>query len=134
MRGRRPLRTINIVIPWESKEDIRLGLLMVDALNRVYGPPPAPLLSDAAGIEYGRGPEIMTSCDEQFLTWPVLYHLGKGDCKSLASALAAETGGHSVVYRASPEEWHVVTELPDGTLADPSAALGMLAFYRKGRR
>jgi hypothetical protein len=56
--------------------------------------------------------------------------LGYGDCEDLALYRALELRGVGMdarvhVYRASPRTLHVVVRRPDGTLEDPSRALGM---------
>jgi hypothetical protein len=55
-----------------------------------------------------------------------------GDCDDLAPWLAGELrasgedpGARPRVYKTGPQRWHVVTELSDGTILDPSKWAGM---------
>lgn len=82
---------------------------------------------------------------------PTLYRLGKGDCEDLGCALAAERRVYDGIAARPALSWkfvtaeelrasgypaasipregiyliHILTELPDGTLEDPSKVLGM---------
>lgn len=55
-----------------------------------------------------------------------------GDCDDLAPWLTGEMratgedpGARSRVYKTGPDRWHVVTEMSDGTILDPSKWAGM---------
>lgn len=63
---------------------------------------------------------------------------GWGDCDDLSPALSAELrhkgideGARSIARKSGPKRWHVVTELSDGTIVDPSEAAGMYEYKRK---
>lgn len=70
--------------------------------------------------------------EEHFDLPSVLASRGWGDCDDLAPALAAslrasgeDPGARAVVYKSAPHRWHVVTQLSDGSIADPSLWAGM---------
>lgn len=79
-----------------------------------------------AGLRYIREP----AGQEFWLTYPVLVMLGGGDCEDLACARAAklrqsgDTRARAYLYHKG-NLWHVMTMRGDGTIEDPSAALGM---------
>lgn len=111
---------------------------------------PLPRLYDS-GVFYQEEPPGK----EDWLDIRSLYSVGKGDCEDLACALTAERRVYdgimsiptiktkfipSVQLRAAgyrnkdvPRDGlflvHVLSQLPDGTLEDPSAALGMKGEY-----
>lgn len=71
---------------------------------------------------------------EEWLSVPALYRAGKGDCEDLTSARCAErllVGDFCRPDLIRQERrdgsvlYHVVVRNPDGTVEDPSAALGM---------
>lgn len=97
----------------------------------------SPLLYES-GIRYAREDrcseteELRACSEERFVTIPELYRIGVGDCDDLAAAYAAEArilrgdrGARVHVIQWRSGHYHVVVRLGDGTLADPSARLGM---------
>ncbi len=71
---------------------------------------------------------------EIWASTPALYARGVGDCEDLACDLAAEYQLRGIAAwpalelqerTATGDYWHVVVEHADGTIEDPSAALGM---------
>jgi hypothetical protein len=90
----------------------------------------APLYE--SGIRYRnerRGPPAPGV--ERFQLASSLYAVRHGDCDDLAPLRAAELqlqGVNAIPYviRAPGIGYHVVTLLPDGSVEDPSARLGML--------
>lgn len=86
-----------------------------------------------SGVRYER--EIGT---ENWLTCEQVYQQGIGDCEDLACWLAAQRRlegddeARAIVHHTGPAMWHVRVQLGDGTIEDPSLALGMGAGH--GRR
>ncbi len=79
-----------------------------------------------ANVRYRREPAGREDWQSALRT----YRIGYGDCEDLASYLAASYRLVGVQARAKvkdirPGLKHVVCELPDGTIEDPSAKLGM---------
>jgi hypothetical protein len=75
---------------------------------------------------------------EHFDLLDTVQKRGWGDCDDLSPALTAELrhkgideGARSVVRRSGPKRWHVVTELSDGTIVDPSEAAGMYDYKKR---
>jgi hypothetical protein len=70
--------------------------------------------------------------EENWLTYPVLLAIGFGDCEDLACARVAklrqqgERKAKPYLYNKG-SLWHVMLKRQDGTVEDPSAALGMNA-------
>jgi hypothetical protein len=116
------LRVVNIVAPWKSIRDLNAIVAGMAVLNRYYidewklGPLPL----DRSRVTYVREPEGR----EDWLTLPVLYELGEGDCEDLSAAYAASYGGSPLIYRVGPGQLHAVVK-KDGNIIDPSAMLGM---------
>lgn len=85
-----------------------------------------------AGVEYEREPPRR----EWWQTALDNFTVRVGDCEDLANHRAAElvvyTGepARAVTVRTGPRAFHAVVRRADGTIEDPSAALGML----RGRR
>lgn len=98
------------------------------ALDVIYlrAHPQTPLLKDS-GVRYKTQPK---GC-ERFLTVPAVLAAGSGDCDQLSPWRAAELRvKHNI--RAMPEVrkmgknlWHVYVRMPDGSVEDISAHLGM---------
>lgn len=68
---------------------------------------------------------------ERFQTADSLFELGYGDCDDLACVRAAQLQLQGIGARAIPIKspgggWHIVVKLPNGSIEDPSARLGML--------
>lgn len=79
-----------------------------------------------AGVRYAR------ERGESWLTPSQVIERGHGDCEDLAAWRAAELRvsgvdphARAVVYRSGPRTWHAVVERSDGSIEDPSVALGM---------
>lgn len=73
---------------------------------------------------------------ERFQTAESLYEIGSGDCDDLACVRAAQlrlqgVRASAVPIRSPGVGWHIVVQLPDGSVEDPSARLGMLNRRRK---
>ena len=92
---------------------------------------------------------------EDWLDYPTLLKIGRGDCEDLGCALTAErrvydglasrtvlrwkfitsaelrVGGYpeSIIPREGIYLIHILSQLPDGTLEDPSKVLGMKGDY-----
>jgi len=82
----------------------------------------APLLT--SGVRYRR------ENGEQWQTIAQLYKAGAGDCEDLSAALAAQYQNRGIparvaLVRTGPNLLHAVVRMPDGTIDDPSRALGM---------
>lgn len=85
----------------------------------------------AAGVRYQREQRRLGQ-PEDWKTFTALLRDGFGDCEDLASARVAELREIDKI-RAIPwllkkpgsRTWHVVVRYPDGTIEDPSKALGM---------
>lgn len=94
--------------------------------------PECPALYES-GIRYRREPRggrDTAENEERFLTWPSLLVARVGDCDDLAPALSSEL----VVRCGIPARplavrvrngSHIVVQLADGTILDPSRDLGM---------
>lgn len=105
------------------------ALTAIDVWTRMRWSFP-PLLSHAASVQYH--PEPPGS--EVWASTAALFLRGKGDCEDLACDVAATYQLDGIAARAmlqleelrpTADMWHVVVELPDGSIEDPSAALGM---------
>jgi len=120
---------VPMVVP--TREDVYT--LLLDALvaidvwsRRIW---PFPSVYDGA-VRYEAEPDGF----ELWASSPALFARGIGDCEDIAADRAAELVLEGVPARAvlslesrTPVEdrWHVLVELPDGSLEDPSRALGM---------
>ena len=83
-----------------------------------------PLLQ--SGVRYRRE----SGTGEQWQTIDQLYRRGEGDCEDLATARCAQLQEQGVnctveLLRTGRRLLHAVVKLPDGTIDDPSRALGM---------
>ena len=88
------------------------------------------LLSPYANVRYHEEP----IGSEVWASTPAMFMRGKADCEDMACDLAAEYQLAGIPARAilqlegkqpTGDLWHVVVQLPDGSIADPAAALGM---------
>lgn len=75
---------------------------------------------------YESGVRYQRDAREAFDTLPHVLERGFGDCEDLATWRAAEIPDARAVPVPVSTGWHVVVQLPDGSIEDPSAALGML--------
>ena len=80
-----------------------------------------------------------TCQEERFCTIPVVLRARVGDCDDLAPWRAAELTvrdgipARPVIVPVGPHSWHVVVQLADGRVEDPSALLGMHEYNRRAR-
>lgn len=112
-----------------SEASLRTLVAALTQINVYYleSHPNTPSLYDV-GVKYKREPGV-----EHWLAIPVLYKVKFGDCEDLATALAAEYIVKGINARAELIrqqrgnffQYHVITMLPDGSIEDPSAKLGM---------
>lgn len=141
-RGRR-IRRLRLAPIWEASGAMEavlqipaaLGEAALDAaLRGLQGLAEAELASMAlpplygAGVRYEREPRA----EERWLLPSQVLARGAGDCEDLAAWRAAElrsTGedpwAQAIALRSGPRTWHAVVLRSDGTIEDPSAALGM---------
>jgi len=119
-----------------TQESLRAGvagLMMQDMVWLKYHPRTPALYQ--SGVYYR--PESGT---EEWKTIPYVIADGYGDCEDLGAWRAAELRVSGI--NATPDikirqlptgNWraHVVVKLPDGTIEDPSAQLGMYAYGRR---
>lgn len=126
---------LQIVVPWAGQAELGPSLLALTALNRsLMRRHNWPALY-TSGIRYQReprGPDGIVR--EAWCSYPVmLYRWRKSrtgsDCEDLACARAAELQLKGIAATAiavrSGVGWHIVVRHPDGTIEDPSKALGM---------
>lgn len=114
----------------EPVYDMLLGALTaIDYWARTKWSFPS-LLSPEASVRYH--PEPVGS--EVWASTPALFLRGKGDCEDMACDLAAEYQLRGIPARArlqledktpTGNLYHVVVQMPDGSIRDPSAKLGM---------
>ena len=110
--------------------ELLLGALTaIDYWSRAKWPFPS-LLSEDSNVRYHPEPfgsEVWASTAAMFLR-------GVADCEDMACDLAAEYQLRGVPARAvlrleektpTGNMWHVVVQMPDGSIQDPSAQLGM---------
>lgn len=108
-----------------SKVELLVGLELLTQLDEVY------LLSHKRTVPlYQSGVNYIVEAEgkEEWLTIPVLYQRGWGDCEDMACALAAERRVRG--FNCNPfvskqgRVWHVQTVCGD-LIEDPSRVLGM---------
>ena len=108
----------------EEPEDLRAALAALAALDRVQvdrGIVP-PLYR--SGVRYGRE-RMVAGVAEDWQTSARTLARGWGDCEDLACWRAAEVAGAVPWPVRTPAGWHIVVRMPDGSVEDPSARLGM---------
>lgn len=119
---------IRLAIPEVGEDTLALALSSLQGIDEVWlhRHPETPLLYHS-GVVYA--PELAT---EEWLPIPYLLARGIGDCEDLAAWRAAElrvTGedpdARAMAYRSRPNLWHTIVRRGDGTIEDPSLALGM---------
>lgn len=103
--------------------------IMLEGLVRLNqaqlrGSPLPPLYG--SGIRYQR--EAGTG--ERWQSIRQLYQSRRGDCEDLAAALCAQKRAQGIpcrvdLVRTGPRLLHAIVRYPDGTIEDPSKALGM---------
>lgn len=125
------VQLLQIYVPWATGADLTAPLAALTALNEQYlrDHPNTPHLYQS-GVRYRReGKYLRGRQKEKWLTIPLLYIVRFGDCEDLAAANAAfhRVRGVKAIAVAKPSSigFHIVTQLPDGTIEDPSRVLGM---------
>lgn len=112
-------------------------LELIVALNRLWlrerrtARRGVPISIYQAGVRYKREARDPATGmrREDWRTYPEILEHGSGDCEDLATARVAELRERGI--NAKPwlmkngRMWHVQVMLPDGTVEDPSAAMGM---------
>jgi hypothetical protein len=124
---------VRVSMPFRGAPELGIGLDALTAWNiAALREAPLPHIYDA-GVRYQREPICLTNgvrhiCEE-WLTAHEVVARGWGDCDDLAPWLAAILrleGEHAqAVPRPSAAGWHIVVRRADGSIADPSARLGM---------
>jgi hypothetical protein len=108
-----------------QKWEILVGLELLTQLDEVYlrAHPQTPLLYKAQ-VSYQLEPPGV----EDWLTTPVLYQRGIGDCEDLACALCAERRVRGFECNPHVEKhghvWHITARAGE-LIEDPSRVLGM---------
>lgn len=122
----------------ERKLDGALGVLQGLSelqLSRAAMAGPVPSLY-GAGVRYQREPlgrEWWQTAHDNFSE-------GEGDCEDLASHRAAELNvfhgepARTIAVRTGARSFHAVVERADGSIEDPSLALGMMPSGSRRRR
>lgn len=118
---------VRIVAPAHGPRALRLLLQVLtdlDAIALKTGRFPPIYRS---GVRYQREPRRIREC---WKTIPAVLADGHGDCEDLACWRAAELclqgePAYPYIYRTKSGGWHVVVRRGDGSLEDPSRALGM---------
>lgn len=128
--------TIRIVVPRADPRMIAACLAALQTLNTLWLQcnPRTPALVES-GVRYRRETPWER---EEFLSIPAVLDRGYGDCDDLACWRAAELRAHRVdpyarveLVPISPRVLHVLVRRSDGTLEDPSRALGMGQEYAR---
>jgi hypothetical protein len=118
-----------IAVPWSGAAELApaLAALTVCNVGLLRIKPLPPLYQ--SGVRYAREAVIHGRPKEVWLTIPLLYMRGFGDCEDLATARAAQLIVSGVKARAvaipTSIGWHIVVRWPDGRIEDPSRQLGM---------
>jgi hypothetical protein len=129
---------IAIVVPGDDDESIIAAAEAAIAWNRWWlrRNPFAPLLH-ASGVRYQRESKVWRDRGEdRFVAIPYVMERGVGDCDDLVAWRTAELRERfgvpavPLLVPQSPVLVHMVVQLPDGSIDDPSAALGMLDGLR----
>jgi len=111
----------------------RVVQILIEALYKIdldwlQSHPRAPRLYES-GVRYRAEPQGV----EKWRAIPWVLELGQGDCEDLACWLAAEYTVRGIQARPvahcrrrrNRRTYHILVQLPDGTLEDPSKKLGM---------
>lgn len=125
------VRLLNIMCVWSEGHHLTAPLAALTALNEQFirEHPQVPHLY-ASGIRYQREGKTKSGRQkEKWLTYPLMLLLKHADCEDLSAALAAFYRVQGIkavaVARESSIGYHIVVQLPDGTIEDPSRKLGM---------
>lgn len=122
-----------IQLPWRSQAELAPALAALLALNVAYwrsGVFPIPPLYGGT-IRYAlEGRNHHGERRERWLCAPEVARYGYGDCEDLACYRAMELRvagdrGAMAVPKRTPIGWHILVRHGDGTIEDPSKALGM---------
>lgn len=115
---------IRLQVAGVDGHDLEAALAALVALNvtRIERFSLPPLYE--SGVRYRR------ERPDEWSTAEVVAQRGWGDCEDLAAWRAAELrlqgiAARATAYRAKGRMWHAVVLYPDGTIEDPSKALGM---------
>jgi hypothetical protein len=121
-----------IIVPWHDERDLAPTLEALVELNVRLIPSRRIPHIYKSGVRY-QGEERTSDGarrKEHWLTAPIAWACGVADCEDLGSWLAAcyrLEGIHALAIprRNSIGGWHIVTQMPDGSIQDPSRVLGM---------
>ena len=124
---------VNLVVPVSGQVGLLAALHALVALDRVYlrSHRNTPSLY-SAGVRYLR--DVETSSQrrpdaEMWVTIPDALAARGGDCKVLSAWRVAELLERGLdaapVLSRKGHTWHVRVRMPDGSVEDPSARLGM---------
>lgn len=125
------VQLLQIFVPWANGGDLVAPLAMLTAYNEQYiRAHPHTTHLYQSGVRYRReGKYKLGRQKEKWLTLPMLYLVKFGDCEDLACALAGFYRASGVKATAVAVEssigFHIVTQLPNGKIEDPSRVLGM---------
>jgi hypothetical protein len=123
---------IRLGIMAPNRLHLRVALAGLTAMNRallkMYSVPPL----------YDSGVVYRPEHPDEWQTLDIVRARGYGDCEDLSTWRAAELQEEGVnafadLYPVRPGKWHAIVVLPNGTIEDPSARLGMLRYARRGR-
>lgn len=128
------MQRLAIIVPWRDERDLTPTLAALTALNveliKLHKLPPLYEM----GVRY-RGENYVRDGSrrkEHWLTAPVLFESGSGDCEDLATCLAAgyrvsgkDPDAIAIARRNSIGGYHIVVQRGDGRIEDPSKVLGM---------
>lgn len=124
-RGALRLRPASLTLPLSTERHVAAALAALQAWDAWWlAEHDVPGLYDlgAAGlVRYVQEPRGQ----ERWLTVPQVIMAGGGDCEDLAAWRAAEVPGAMAVPFRTDGGMHVVVQMPDGTVEDPSIVLGM---------
>lgn len=120
-----------IAVPWTDERELAPALIGLMACNvgllKTF-PNRWPGLYES-GVRYAREEVVHGRPKEVWLSIPLLYERGFGDCEDLASARAAFLRVQGVKATPVPIRtsigFHIVVRWPDGRIEDPSKQLGM---------
>lgn len=129
-----PIPVIRLAVPVVDHLHLKLALVGLTAMNRAI----IKAHQGAIPSLYESGVRWRPEAPDQWETLDIVLARGFGDCEDLSTWRAAELQEQGVdaeaeVYNVRDRKWHAVVLLPDGTIEDPSARLGMLAYARHRR-
>lgn len=126
-------RNVRVTVPFAGESSIQLALDALCAWDlKLIQHHHVPPIYDA-GVKYTR--EILCTHNgkigicEEWVTCDEIILRGGGDCEDLGSWLGAQYRSQGIQARPFPRRssvgWHIQVRLPDGSIEDPSAVLGM---------